>query len=267
MTIDPRLMERRHTVAEDNASRSLVRLLRFFVVLLMAGGLVWLAFSPWLRVSQVRTAGVVSSDGYATLAKNDVVAGRPMIFIRTGEVESALEADPWILEARVDLDWPNEVLVRVTERVPVIWVRSAQGWSWHAVDGVAVPGPDEPQADAARLVVRGMSAEDLNGSQLVKGAGTFVESLPADIREGLSLSLDGGELWAQVADYKVRLGRPVEMEAKALSLGALLREDIPRDATLVLVAPTHPAVELPSSTSEGEESDEDGSGGSESGDP
>ncbi|MCZ6457671.1 MAG: hypothetical protein O6650_10540, partial [Actinobacteria bacterium] len=45
--------------------------------------------------------------------------------------------------------------------------------------------------------------------------------------------------------YQVRLGRPVEMGAKALSLIVLLREPLAENSILVLIAPTHPAVKLP----------------------
>ena len=75
MSIDPRLAERRKSVAEDNAKRNIGRLLRFLGTLAVVGGLVWLALSPFLSVSQVRTAGVASSDTHSTLVSEGVVAG------------------------------------------------------------------------------------------------------------------------------------------------------------------------------------------------
>jgi hypothetical protein len=50
MSIDPRLMERRKTVAEDNAKKSISRLLKFLTVIVLAGASAWLLFSPWLSV-------------------------------------------------------------------------------------------------------------------------------------------------------------------------------------------------------------------------
>lgn len=249
MTIDPRLIERRQTVAEENAHRSVGRLLRFLAVLLVVGGLVWLMLSPWLSVARVRTAGIISSSAHGTLAEHGVVAGTPMVFLGTGEAEAALQADPWILEARVDRDWPDEVVVQVIERVPVIWVQSAEAWSWRAIDGVAVPGPDGPDEASPRLIASGMLESDLDQSLLVEGAAEFVESLPEGLSRGLTLEMQDGELWADIEGHTVRLGRPVEMEAKALSLGALLREDLPEGSTLILVAPTNPAVVMPEARS------------------
>lgn len=255
MTIDPRLLDRRKTVAEENAHRTVGRLLRFLVVLLLTAALVWLAFSPWLSVSQVRTEGISSSEAHKTLSENGVVAGAPMIMLRPEMVEEALGADPWIDEARVQLDWPDEVIVRVRERVPVLWVESSEGWTWRAVDGVAVPGPEGPDADSPRLLVSQMSEADLVDSELVRGTAEFVDALPTGVAAGLRVTVEEGELWASVAGFDVRLGRPTEMDQKALSLTALLGEDLPDDAMLILVAPTHPAVEIasePATASEGE---------------
>lgn len=269
MSIDPRLLERRQTVAEENAQRSMSLLLRFMTAALIVGGLFWLALSPWLSVARVRTAGIVSSGAHASLAEHNVVVGTPMILLRTGEAESALKADPWIADASVRRDWPDEVLVRVIERVPVIWVQSAEGWSWRAVDGVALPGPDGPEESSPRLIASAMLESELDGSLLVRGAAEFVVSLPDALRPGLTLELEDAELWADVEGYRVRLGRPVDMGAKALTLGTLMGEEIPEGSTVILVAPTHPAIalpgdppdaplEVPPETGDGEDGDQEG---------
>lgn len=244
MSIDPRLAERRKTVAEDNAQRNIGRLLRFLLVAVTLGAPIWLALSPFLSVSQVRTAGIGSSNAHATLVFNRVVAGTPMILIRPDAVETALESDPWVSQARVHLNWPDEVIVRVTERVPVLWVESADAWTWRATDGVAVPGPEFPDASSPQLILDTIPERDLADSQLVKGAAEFVDALGPDVAAGMRITLEEGELWTRVDDFEVRLGRPVDMSAKALSLTALLREDLPSGARLILVAPTHPAVEI-----------------------
>ena len=246
------------------------RLLRFLIATLVLGGLVWLAFSPWLSVSQVRTTGIASSDANATLAREELVAGTPMIFVRPGEIEEALAEDPWVQDVQVTLEWPDEVLVRVTERVPVIWVESSEGWTRRASDGVAVPGPEQPEAGSSRLVVPTLDESDLDESRLVVGSAEFVQALPSELQENLTMSLREGEVWAEVAGFDVRLGRPIEMEAKALSLAALLREDLPEGSTLILVAPTNPSVDMTGSGSgsgSGESTDaaeeDSGAGGGE----
>jgi hypothetical protein len=255
MTIDPRLLERRKTVAEDHAARNVGRLLRFLIIAALAGLLVWVAFSPWMSVSQVRTAGISLSDANALLAKSRVVAGTPMIMLRPGEVEEMLRADPWVREASVHLHWPDEVTVRVIERVPVAWFQSGGDWVRRDIEGIAVPSASTPDATLPRVHVPiggGASAET---SQMVLGAAEFAGTLPPDIAEGTVVRVEGGELWASVEGFEVRLGRPVEMGAKALSLAALLEEPIEQGSTLILVAPSHPAVSPPEAGA-GEEEEE-----------
>ena len=245
MSIDPRLAERRKAVAEGHAHHSIGRLLRFLLGAVIMAGLAWLAFSPWLSVSQVRTAGIHSSEANAILVENRVVAGTPMIMLRPGSVEAALEEDPWIRGARVHLDWPNQVIVRVEERVPVAWVETAGGWTRRGVDGISVPSGSVPDNSLPWLRLPHLADDGASQSGIVIGAIEFLAELPDAKIVGATVWLEGSELWAVVDGHEVRLGRPVEMTAKAHSLVALLGESVPDDAILVLIAPAHPAVRPP----------------------
>lgn len=256
MTIDPRLLERRKAVAEDHAARNIGRLLRFLAFIIIAGLVVWAVFSPWLSVSQVRTAGVVVSDANAVLAEHGVVAGTPLVMLRPGTVEEALIADPWVREARVHIDWPDEVIVRVVERAPVAWFHTAGGWARRDVSGVALPGPSSPDDELPWVRVSGLDDVDAPGSDVILGTAEFSASLPRRLQAGTTLWVEEGEVWANVAGYDVRLGRPTEMEAKALSLVALLEQQIEPGSTLILVAPTHPAVSPPNQPPGDGETDE-----------
>jgi cell division protein FtsQ len=252
MSIDPRLIERRREVAEDRARRSVSRLVRLMVVLGVVGAGVWLALSPLLSVKEVITSGIVASSGNSALVEAGVLAGTPMILIRSEQVVAGLEQDPWVREAAVELEWPNRVVVRVEERVPVAWVETSQGWEWRAVDGVALPSPIEPDDTLPRISFPALSEEEAAGSPQLFGALEFAAELAPDLAAGTLVWEEGnGELWAEVSGYAVRLGRPVEMEAKARSLEALLADRPRRGSTLTLIAPTHPAVS-PSGSSEGE---------------
>jgi cell division protein FtsQ len=273
--MDPRLLERRKAVAEDFAQRNVGRLLKFMVVMIILGSLVWLAFSPSLSVSQVRTVGIVASHANETLAANRVVAGTPMIMLQPGAVEQALESDPWIRSARVHRQWPDEVIVRVDERVPVAWFQTAGGWARRDIEGFAVPGPSSPDDTMPWIRLPWLDDIDTASSLFVRGAAEFVASLPDSAHHDLTMRVEDGEWWAVVDGYQVRLGRPVEMAAKARSLFVLLQESLAEDSILVLIAPTHPAVQppgvLPVVPPEGAE-DLDGEGSAEaeqsdSGDP
>lgn len=266
MSIDPRLMERRKTVAEDKAKRNIGRLLKFLAIAVVVGAAVWVLFSPWLSVGQVTATGIDASDGNAILADARVTAGTPMILISVSEVESALLADPWVAEARVDLDWPDAVVVEVVERVPAAWVRTGGGWTRRAIDGVAVPSKPEPGEGMARIEMPGIADQDAETSRDLLGALEFVEALPDRWHDGTVVTRHDGELWATVSGFRVRLGRSDAMAEKALSLEALLGENIAEGSTLVMIAPTNPAVMTPSEEgSDGGDAASEATGGDEGG--
>jgi cell division protein FtsQ len=245
MTIDPRLAERRREVAEDRARRKVGRLVRLLVALGSVGALVWLMLSPLLSVDEVTTTGIRVSSAHAALVEHGLIAGRPMILIRPEGIEDALETDPWVKEAVIELEWPGRVLVRVEERVPTAWLPTEDGWGRFAVDGVELSSSPEPDASLPRIEL-GPTGSDDGSRQRLLGALEFADSLPEELRQEARVRVESdGELWAEVAGFQVRLGRAVEMRAKALSLAALIREQPAPGSILTLIAPTHPAVTPP----------------------
>ncbi len=245
MTIDPRLADRRRDVAEDRARRNVSRILRILAVLAVLGGIVWLLLSPTFSVAAVEVSGVQSSETGAVLTANKVVVGRPLILIRPGDVEADLRADPWVKEASVSLDWPKGVIVAVSERSPVAWVETADGWYSRAVDGVALSGEMEPDDTMGQIRLPSVSAASAVESPLVLGALEFIETLPVALSSNAVVDERSGELWAVVGGFEVRLGRPVEMADKALSLATLLQEPIAVGSVINMIAPTNPAVAPP----------------------
>lgn len=258
MTIDPRLAERRKTVAEDKAKQNIGRLLKFLAAVVVVGSLVWLVFSPWLSVNQVDTTGITVSSGHTVLAERGVVAGTPMIWINESRTEAALLEDPWIQSADVDKHWPDRVTVAVVERTPVAWTNTESGWTRRAIDGVALPSAPEPDEGMARVDMPGLADAAAETAPDLLGALEFIEALPTDLRERTVVTAHEDELWATVVGYQVRLGRGVEMREKALTLDALLEQPIPEGSVLVLIAPTNPSVMTPGATSEPNGQDTDG---------
>ncbi len=238
-------MERRRTVAEDKAKRNVSRLLKFLIVVLVIGALVWFVLSPWLSVTQVSTTGITESDAHAILVDHGVMAGTPMIRLDVGGVEQALENDPWISDANVERHWPDQVVVMISERVPVAWSHTRGGWTRRAIDGQAIPSSSRPDVEMVRIDFPTMTDTAAAGSEDMLAALEFADALSNDLRRGTVITRFRGELWASVSGFQVRLGRGIEMRAKALSLEALMSKEIPADSILVLIAPTNPAVMTP----------------------
>jgi hypothetical protein len=237
--VDPRLAARRQAVAEARARSGLSRVMGLLAFGLLIAAGVWLARSPLLALSSVSIEGIDPAEVQSLVAGAGLVPGRPMVTIRTGEVEAALAADPRVQAAVVQLQWPRGAVVYVEPRRVVAWAPWEGGWARVGIDGVVVSRADQPGPELPVLEITGVGADP---SPAVLGGLAFLAELAPQPESGVRVRLEGDELWAEVAGTEVRLGRPVEMEAKARALVAVLAEGIPFGSTINLVAPTRPAV-------------------------
>ncbi len=245
MSIDPRLVERRREVAEDRAKRNVRKLLKFFVFVAVVGSLIWFTLSPWMSVNEVRVTGVQASDTEEILLRHRLEPGTPMILLRTGPAVEEILSDPWVVDARIRLNWPTGVVVVVSERSPRAWVETSGGWTRRAEDGWAVPSAMTPDGSMGRATFPFLDDDDAHGSELVLGSLEFLMNLEPDLGVTADVWFESGELWAVVSGYRVRLGRAVNMREKAVTLGALLMQDLPEGTLVILVAPANPSVVYP----------------------
>lgn len=246
MTIDPRMADRRRKVAESRARLDLRRFLWVIVAAGLAGFVAWFVTSPVLSVRSITVFGANRADPGPILASQQIVEGRPLILIRPGRVVDALEADPWIRAASVELVFPDRVEVTIDERVPIAWVAFDAGWALVDHDGVALRFGEPPAgAPSIRLPAsdgadQPDAAGELTTDEAVLGALEFVAALPAERATLTSVFLQDGEIWATIDQRRVRLGRPIEMRAKAAAVLALL--DAAEPGVIDVIAPTRPAI-------------------------
>lgn len=257
MSVDPRLAERRRQVAEDRAKRNVRRLLKFFAVVAMLGGVVWFALSPWMSISQVRITGANASEVDRILEAHRFVPGTPMVLLRPGPAVEALKLDPWVRDAEIRLNWPDDVVVRIEERLPRAWVETGGGWARRSEDGYPVPSAARPDGSLGSASFPFLAEEDAIGSELVLGAVEFLMALTPELAAGTSVWFEEGEMWSEVDGYRVRLGRAIQMREKAISLMGLLGEGPPTGSVLILIAPSNPAVVQPEGPQPGDGDDDD----------
>lgn len=240
--VDPRLAERRRTVAESNARRRLRRMFWALVVVSFVGAVGWVAQSPWFSIAHIAVSGVESSDTYRILDTAGVVEGVPLITVAPGRIEEILEEDPWVVEATVRRVVPDAIEIAVEERIPFAWVQTGSVWTVIAGDATALRTDPEPGGPTLILEASVIERGSRFGDRRVTGGLTFLAGLPVQTRNQTSLFEQSGELWATVAGMNVRLGLPTEMKEKAAALVAILDEGIPAGSMINLVAPTRPAV-------------------------
>ncbi|MEA2058692.1 MAG: FtsQ-type POTRA domain-containing protein, partial [Actinomycetota bacterium] len=226
-TMDPRIARRRGEVSEDRARGRLRWLLRFLVIALLIAGVAWLLRSPLLSIREVVTTGAVQSDPTAIAVDAGVTIGVPTISVRTGIVREALLEDPWIADATVFVAWPGRIEIDVQERVPAVAIETTEGWLAVAGDGTVLdivtddPGLVQVVFAVPDPVAPGTRIDDA----AMRGALTFAAAFPSGEDPLVVVAGDDG-LWAKFRGHDVRLGRPAEMEEKALALTALLDNGI-----------------------------------------
>lgn len=243
--MDPRLARRRQVVRERSMRRRLHGLLLVIVVAAIVGGAAWVVQSPLLAVQTIGVSGAVHADVARRMDAAGLREGAPMVPLRTKAVEEALLEDPWVAEATVRKTYPGIVEVSVVERVALAAVQQRASWILLSGDGVYLESSSEAPDDLVRIVLDGVSATpgDAAGDERVVGSLAFVERLDPALRIGASVVETGGELWATVDGYKVRLGSPTDMQAKAAALQAVLADGVPEGSVINLLAPARPAVQ------------------------
>lgn len=230
--VDPRIARRRRAVQEERAHSSFRRVLVLLGIGLCIAGIIWVARSPLFQIEQLTVSGVSSSGVPRLLAEAGVEVGTPLISVDPKELASRLEGDPWVESARVIRRWPRGLRVSVVERVPVAVVARGSSFELTAVDGTVLSsrlGPD-PFLPTVRA-----EADPRPGL-------VFASELRDDLAAGATIVVGAEEVRATVAGYEVRLGRGVDMAAKARALAGVLDAHPPEGAIITLVAPSRPAI-------------------------
>ncbi len=246
-TMEPRVAERRRSVSEDRARRRLRWILLAIVVVAVAAFGFWMIRSPFLSISTVEITGAERSDPAVALNVLGVGVGTPTIDVRASTIERALEADTWVASADVTLAWPGSIVITIKEHVPVAPVRSGDTWvlvseETTVLEEAAGVSPDSAIVD---IDVGSVVAGSLIDDPFVAGSVVFITALRPDLTVGAVLFRDGDGLFATVAGHRVRLGRPVDLEAQATVLATLIDSGLAEGASIDLIAPLRPAVTNP----------------------
>ncbi|MEV6794631.1 FtsQ-type POTRA domain-containing protein [Streptomyces sp. NPDC051320] len=219
------------------------------VLLALTGGGVWLLYgSSWLRLERVRTSGehVLTRDQVESVAA--VPVGAPLISVDTAAIADRLRKKlPRIDSVDVTRSWPHGINLKVTERKPVLLMKSggkftevdAKGVRFATVESAPQRVPvleltPEQSPSLRRFGVDGLRLE------AVKVAGELPSAVADDtllvqVRsyDSISLRLTGGRT--------VVWGSSEFGAAKARALSALMKA-APRAEHFDVSAPTAPAV-------------------------
>ena len=239
LEVDRRLAARRRQVAEGQARSSFTRLIWGLVLATVAALTVWLFRSPVLAIQSIVVNGFESAEIEPILTGNGVVLGRPMATVRSGTLTEALMADPRVLTASVTLDWPQQVIVGIEPRRAVAWANLGGHWGRVGLDGVVIATASEP---AAGLPILEVPWDGAAPSRQARGGLEFLAALDVLVAQQTVVITRGDELWAILPNLTVRLGRPIDMAAKAGALEAVLSQGVDPGSIINLLAPARSAV-------------------------
>ncbi len=116
----------------------------------------------------------------------DVPAGLPLIRVNTGAVTYRVEQIPQVQSAQVSREWPDQVLISVTERTLALAVPSGHDFELIDKDGVVVESVSEQPLDMPVLdLPPGTQPSALRGSPDVYAAAMVVRELPRYLARSL----------------------------------------------------------------------------------
>jgi cell division protein FtsQ len=203
----------------------------FFALMAIAlvAGVGWaLLESRFFVVRDVQVTGTHLVSPAEVRSAADIPAGLPLIRVNSATVAHRVERLRQVQSAQVSRDWPNRILVSVTERVPALAVPGSAGYDLIDKYGVVVETVSQQPLDMPILDLPGGSAQPsaLRGNPAVYAAAVVVRELPRYLaRELVSVQAPSS------TEVTLRLGdgvsivwggtdRPAE---KAKELGILMR--------------------------------------------
>lgn len=186
--------------------------------LVVVAAVVW--FTPLLSVRQVQVRGVSAVTQEQVLTALEVAPGTPLLRVDLTSAAARVASLPRVARATVDRHYPSELVVTVTERVPVVFVDKPDGP--HLLDGTGVDFATAPPPPGVPRLVPPEPARPLTVAALaVVGAlpeavRTQVEQVSPASAADVRLTLAGGRtvLW----------GAPEDLAHKGAVLAALLSQ-------------------------------------------
>ncbi len=247
-----RFADRRASIAIDTRTARRRRRSRLVVgTLVVAGCAVGVVASPVLRVQRVELVGLSGLNEEAVMRTMALGDHPSMLSLKTRDIEQRLTEVPLIHSAKVWKEWPNRIVVEISERSAVAAIRSNGGWlvldQHGGVLDTRTVRPDLPLLDLG-----GREVDE--GSKDITALLEVANAASARLRREIDvLSIEGGGVTVQMRDgelsaagTKVRIGHADDVEAKLRALATMMDDSTAVSfegiATLDLTVADQPAL-------------------------
>ncbi len=238
--MDPRLRARRIAVKRAVGRRRLKWFAIGAVVVIVVAGSLAVLGSSLFEVKNVYPSGVSGNTKDAMDAAIDELMGHPVLLVDTNAIETQLEKNPWISEARVSTDFPDSASVEIVERVPIATYQGQDGrYRIIDVEGAVLTVIDGRPLEF--MLISGPGAEaEAGGSagDAFRYAAELVEALSPAVRSRTEEVVVGetGELSLLFANTEVIIGAPENLLDKLTRLEATLKRSDAGTFTLINVS-------------------------------
>jgi cell division septal protein FtsQ len=130
------------------------KLLGFFTLLiLIVGGTVFVLTNPLFRIEHLSVAGTRNPLLLHNIQQMGI-QGQNIFLLDVGSLTSRIDALPMVANASMEKQWPNQMVVTVTERTPVLLWQTRQGTYSVDTSGVVIaPASETTRATNLRTVV------------------------------------------------------------------------------------------------------------------
>ncbi|HEY3484167.1 MAG TPA: FtsQ-type POTRA domain-containing protein, partial [Ilumatobacteraceae bacterium] len=241
--IEPRLRDRRIAVRRAEGRRRIKWVvLAGVVVAVVVAGLAVLG-SPLFAVDEVDVTGAVYTDPDRLAAVVDDLEGTPVLLVDTEAAERALEAIPWVDEARVRTDFPNRATIDIRERAPQATYQGPDG-RFRVIDREGRVLDVLDGQPIAYMLLTGPEALDLEPGQFAPtgyaAAAELVQALTGTVRgrvSSIEVTPDGSSLKLFLDNgMEVRFGAATDLLAKLVRLETVFAEAEATGATVIDVS-------------------------------
>lgn len=123
--IDPRIWRRRVEVTRQLGRRRVRLALAVMAVFAVASLALLVLHSGFFSAQHVSVEGSLHEDPSTVAAVAGLAEHPPLIDLDPAAMSARLERLPWVRTATVEVRWPDSVVVRIAERVPVATIGSA----------------------------------------------------------------------------------------------------------------------------------------------
>jgi cell division protein FtsQ len=135
------------------------------------------AYSPLFAVESIQVVGASQLDAGAVEDALESQVGTPLPLVDESAVKATLVTFPLIESYTLEARPPHELVVRIVERTPIGFVKTAAGYTLVDAAGVVLSTTPEPVAGVPSITVRGGT-----NSAAFEAIGQVVRSLPDSIR-------------------------------------------------------------------------------------